>query len=295
MRAPLQAMNTDTPAAFVLLRALDAGRGEAVNAGVILFAPAGPMVAMAPTNARIRALHPDFAALPLKLWGERLQEALRKTANGGADVKQQLALLALYCQPFSPSPEPGVTMLSGDNAADALASLLEWQVAARAATLRPSRTAKRQSKLTTQLRAWFRAAKVFSSNSGDLSKGRIVANFPVAASDDLYADFAVKNGALHVIETLDLRGVNHLTPMMRGDAAVKAITLDEARQAVDGSRIAVVSASDFAIARPAIKMLERYASDLYVLESPADKSAFVKFLHHTLHSNSLPDLQLDQL
>jgi hypothetical protein len=286
-------MNAELQAPFVVLRATDDGRGESMNAGVILFSPTGPLVGMAPSSLRIRALHPDFAALPLKAWGARLEAALRKLAAEGADVATQLAVLPLYCQPLTPSGEPGTTLVTQDNASEVLASLLEWQVAARKVNVRPVRAAKRPSKLTTQMRAWFRTAKVFSSKATDLSKGRIIANFPVAASEDLYADFAVKNGALHVIETLDLRGIDHLTPTMRGLAALKGITLDEARQAVDGSRIAVVSASDFSVARPAVKMVERYASALYVLESPADKTAFVDFLHAALHSSALPELRLD--
>lgn len=286
-------MRTETFAPFVVLRAVDKVRGESVNAGIVLFTPDGVMVGVAPTANRIKALHPDFAAVSLAAWREGLQSALKSFAVKLPDIAQQIAMLPLLCQPFTADTEPGSALLNADNPQETLEALLTWQVLTRQATVRAKNGApKRPTKLAAQMRTWFRNAKVFSSNAEDLSKGRVIANFPVAARDDLYADFAVKNGRLHVLETLDLRGVDHITASIRGDAAVKGITLDEARTAVDGERIAVVSASAFEIARPAIKMVERYASNVYVLESPKDKQAFVDFMHQALHNDSLPDLIL---
>lgn len=286
-------MNAASFTPFIILRAVDQTRGESVNAGVILFSSFGPRVGVASDTARIRAVHPDYAALSLRDWGARLENSLRVRAEKMADLASLVAMLPLLCHPFIPDVQTGTASVDPDRPDEALESLLNWQVHARPVTVRPHRDVlRRQTKLAVQMRAWFRKARVFSTNHEDLSRGRVVANFPVAARDDLYADFAVKNGRLHVLETLDLRGVDHLTAAVRGDAAVKGITLDEARQAVDGSRIAVVSASNFEIGRPAIKLLERYASDLYVMESPADKQKFVDFMHHALHNAELPDLVL---
>ncbi|MCR8961173.1 hypothetical protein M0765_026615 [Variovorax sp. S2] len=286
-------MKVDVFSPFVLLRAVDPVRGESLNAGVVLFTPTGALVAAAPDAARIKALHPDFVALSMSAWAERLQESINSLAKSLPEIAQQIAMLPLLCQPFVADTEPGTTLLNLDRPQETLDALMAWQVLARQVTVRAKRDrVKRQSKLTSQMRSWFRSAKVFSTNPEDLSKGRVVANFPVDARDDLYADFAVKTGRLHVLETLDLRGIDHLTPSIRGDAAVKGFTLDEARTAVDGDRIAVVSASNYDIARPAIKMIERNATNLYVMESPKDKQAFVDFMHQALHNDALPDLVL---
>lgn len=286
-------MNAELFAPFVILRAVDEVRGESLNAGVILFAPGGPLVAMADDTRRLKSLHPDFAAISLPAWGERLQVALHKYAQTMPETSQQLCMLPLLCQPFVADTVPGTTQLNLANPEETLDSLLAWQVNVRPVAVRGKRlSTKRHTKLATEMRAWFRSAKVFSTNPEDLSRGRVIANFPVDARDDLYADFAVKNGRLHVIETLDLRGVEHLTPSIRGDAAVKGFTLGEAKNAVDGDRMAVVSASNYEVARPAIKMMERSASQLYVLDSPKDKQDFVEFMHKALHSNALPDLHL---
>ncbi|QOF76048.1 DUF3037 domain-containing protein [Variovorax sp. 38R] len=286
-------MKADTFTPFVLLRAVDQVRGESLNAGVVLFTPNGALVGAAPDSSRIKALHPDFGVVSTATWAERLQESLNKFAKTLPEIAQQIAMLPLLCQPFVADTEPGTTLLNADDPQQTLDALMTWQVLARPATVRAKRdSTKRQSKLTSQMRAWFRSAKVFSTNPEDLSKGRVIANFPVDARDDLYADFAVKNGRLHVLETLDLRGIDHLTPSIRGDAAVKGFTLDEAKTAVDGDRIAVVSASNYDVARPAIKMIERNATNLYVMESPKDKQAFVDFMHRALHNDALPDFVL---
>jgi hypothetical protein len=90
---------------------------------------------------------------------------------------------------------------------------------------------------------------------------------------------------VHVIDTLDLRGVGHLTAGHRGQAAVKGITLDEAREQLgaDSRRIAVVAASDYGVARPAIRLLERYATDTYDLATARERERLAAFIGGALH------------
>lgn len=74
---------------------------------------------------------------------------------------------------------------------------------------------------------------------------------------------------------------------------MKGITLDEAREAVDGQRIAVIAAIDYVAVGPAVRLMSRYASQIYSMESVTDRQAFQDFMHRVLHENpNLPALQL---
>lgn len=281
-------------APYTLLQARSVRSEEALNVGVVLYAPGGSLVAIHGDRARLRALHPDFGALQLAGRAEALQEFLQSYEQR-LNPEQQHMALRWFAKPFQPLGEhPALTVLH-DDPKQTLTELMQRLVVPPARTLRPANApgaAKRPTKLAHELRAWLRLAKVFSSNAGDLQKGKVVANYPIDPGADLYADFAVLNGALNAIETLDLRGVEKLTPTLRGEAAIKGVTLDEARERITGRRVVVLSASDYAVARPAIQLISRYADDVWDMNAPGEKQKLASFFATALHRDELPGLEL---
>lgn len=271
---------------FVVLRARDHVRGESLNAGIVLFAFGRAIVGVTPDTARLKAMHPDYAALRLGAWARDLEKALAEYADKLPEVSQQIALLPLLAHPFTPDPQPGFTDIDGANPEATLATLMRWQVLPQKRTLKVRREkAKRATRLAIELRQWLKHAKAFSTNIEDLSRHRVVANYPIDPSADLYADLAVMNGRLNVMEVMDLRGVEKLTASARGEAAVKGITLDEAKR--HANAVAVVAASDYAAAKPAIHLMSRYANELFDLGSMSERDRFASFIATSLHRNDL--------
>lgn len=265
---------------FVLLRANpDALRSESMNAGVVVFNAENTCVLIDSSKKRLSALHPDFGRMDLSLWAEQIQAELRKLPE-----ESQKVMLPMLCAPFKADRDFGQTI--GSDASTQARSLFERFVGNQKATLPISKGLPiRQTKLTRELRDWFKAAKVFSSKVEDLSKHRVISNYPVSPASDLYADFALMNGRLHVMETLDLRGVDHLTPTLRGGAAIKGITLDEIGK--EDNAIAVIMASDYGVAKPAISLVSRYADDVYDLSALGEKQRFADFVVASLHCGKM--------
>lgn len=278
-------MNLNFP--FVLLRAASGPpRDESINVGLVAWPrPGEPDVRLHAQPARLRALHPNLARIAWNDWPQQLQTALR---DGGQDTDTQRALLALLAQPLVADRQTGTVSAAAGQEDTAIVNLMQHLVHAPASTLPRAPTAQRTSRLVREVRDWLRAAKLYSTRAEDLARGRVVGGYPVSAAADLYADFALKNGAVHVIETLDLREVEHLTPSLRGQAALKGITLDEARERLDGKRIALVQASNYTVARPAIGLLGRYADQLWNLGESADRQAFAGFVAKAMHADQLP-------
>jgi len=265
---------------YVLLRAnSDLLRSESMNAGVVVFNDGNTCVLIDSSRKRLPALHPDFGRMDLSLWAEQIQGELRKHPQAS-----QRVMLPLLCAPFKVDNDLGRT--TGADASAQAHSLFERLVGGQRASIPALKsTIVRQTKLARELRDWFKAAKVFSSKVEDLSKHRVIANYPVAPASDLYADFAMMNGRLHVMETLDLRGVDHLTPAMRGSAAIKGITLDEVGES--DNAIAVIMASDYGIAKPVISLVSRYADDVYELTAQGEKQRFADFMSKSLHCETM--------
>lgn len=287
---------SNTELQFTVLRAVpDLYRGDALTFGLVIWLPERARVWVDEAAVkRLVALGPNYRRWNAAEEQETLQAELDRLPT--TEMRQQW--LQLFVS--DPAPQVGrVVIFEGRGTLDEQVErqaqdLLGRLVRPPAATLPAPRRApsKRPTRLAHELRAWLRGAKAYSTKADDIGKGKVVANYPIDPGADLYADFAVLNGKLNAIETLDLRGVERLTPGLRGDAALKGITLDEARSKIDGRRVVVLSASDYAVARPAIQLISRYADDVWDMHDAAARQQLAEFIAGALHRAQLPGLTL---
>lgn len=109
----------------------------------------------------------------------------------------------------------------------------------------------------------------------DIGNHEIVERYPLGPMTT--AEFALRNGVLHVIETLDLR--TSKPSVKRHDARSKALTLDMAkRQESDSARYAVVAGIDSPILKDAQDLLSQYSDEVYTWESASDMEKLMRRL-----------------
>ena len=281
---------------FTLLRVRpDEIRGETMNVGLVTFSPEGSRVYFDAPSARLKAFHPDFEHINGGQWARELEQILPKIG----DVKSQINWLQHGMGSVIADAEIGY--LYGETP-DAITDMVEQilerfvhmperEIAVPVRHHAPSRSA-----LKTQLKSWFRKSKVFSHKVSDLSQHRIVPNYPVDAADDLYADFAMMNGSIHVLEVMDLRGVERVTRSMRGEAGLTAVLLDQVKKRFsEGSRrIAVTAADDYKKVASLVSLVAGYADDVVAIESSSDRQRLADFVSTALHAKSpliLPSFQ----
>lgn len=282
---------------YTVLRAVpDLYRGDALTFGLIIWAPERAQVWVDDAAVRrLVALGPNY-----RRWNAgETQATLQREMDRLPTTEMRQQWLRLFVS--DPAPQVGRVTIEGDQQGDAQAQierhaqdLLTRLVRPPAATLPPPprKQAKRPTKLANELRDWLKGAHVYSTKVEDLRRGKVVANYPIDPGADLYADFAVLNGQLNAIETLDFRGVDHLTPTLRGNAALTGITLDGARQHVKGRRLLVMSASDYDVARPAVELAARYADKVLDMHDAAARQWLAAFIAGALHRAELPGLDL---
>lgn len=270
-------------------------RGESINVGLLLWADGLPRVFSATSAQRLAALDPNLPRLPVVaalLDGslqDRLHAALRQHPD---EAGARQALLGLMLSPIVALPPAHVFAADAGQLADRIEQILDFYVRRPALQVKaaPGKT-RRASRLHVEIQRWLKHHHAFSTRVEDISKSKVVANYPVNPQSDLYADLAVMNGALHAVEVLDLRGAQHLTPTLRGEAAIKGITLDAAREHLDGKRIAVYAASDYGMARPAIALFARYADQAIDIGMSDGQRQFARFIAQALHRDELPALE----
>lgn len=268
---------------YLMLRASpDPVRFESLNAGVVVFDGVNTTVLIDASARRLPVLHPDLGRIDFTDWAEKIQNELRTHPH-----EAQMSILQILSNPLTVDSNIGKTV--GVAALEQATELFKRMVERQSSTLSTlKKRVVRQTRLNRELKDWFKSARVFSNKIEGLSNNLVVANYPVDPASDLYADFALQNGRLHIIETLDLRNVDHLTPTLRGDAAIKGFTLNEIDD--DSNAIAIISASDYSVARPAISMISKFADDVFDISTNSERQRLSEFMATSLHK---PDLNLN--
>lgn len=281
---------------FTLLRIQpDNIRGETMNVGLVTFLPEGARIYFDAPAARLKAFHPDFEHIRGEQWALEIEEALSKIKG----IESQLEWLQNSMGAIKADSKLG--SIAGDTQEDITNNvelLLERfvHVPEREVPAVHKHAASSRTVLKTQLKSWFRRSNLFSSKVSDLSQKRIVPNYPIDANDDLYADFAMKNGSIHVLEVIDFRGVERITRGLRGEASLTAILLDQVKKrfSEESKRIAITAADDYKKFASLMNIVGGYADDMVAIESATDRQRLADFISASLNAKNklLPEMQM---
>lgn len=283
----------DTVLQFLVLAAALPIRGERINLGMAVCQAGGWRVRIHPdAYTRLRNLHPDFASLDLTNWARETDEMLARLK----EIELQRHWLETAGGPVVVNGGGSLFHLEVEEQQTALDKLFDDLVGRPPSTRRRPRKSV-ESRLYGEVKRWFRSARVFSPRIEDINRHKIVPGYPVSVADNLFAEFALKNGVLHVVETIDLRGADKLTASRFGNVAAKALVLDQTRQTLGKSsqRLVVTAASDYKAVSPAISLIHKYADDVIAYESDEDRQRLADFLARALHlGEPLPALLNDE-
>ncbi len=150
-----------------------------------------------------------------------------------------------------------------------------------------AKSSPKRTKLVSVMKAALRAEKVLASPDEGLGDHRVVLNLQVA--EGLFADFALKNGAMHIIETVDAASEVISAKKVVSDIAVSALVLEQARMVFGerNTRSRLVYDASPAVERLAITSLEVAAhqgAELINWASAEDRKRFLR----EIYSSALP-------
>lgn len=225
----------------------DRMRGESVNIGLAMKVLATDewIIRFTSNWRRLRSLQPDaneaaYNEMVYWLLAERALEAR------SADLESLESRIA-EIPPVQLSSERLVGLRDG----------LEWwtfdqisQQLIDAPKSGRNMTGGQKSRLDTSLKNWLKSEDILAKDETEMAH-KFVSGY---VSPGLVApvDFAARNGTLHLVETLDLRGKSSsLKNKKSGEAAMAAINLERARIKLDGNvrRYFIYFADDSEISR----------------------------------------------
>ena len=151
----------------------------------------------------------------------------------------------------------------------------------------PIPVSRRRNVVRRNLREHFKARGLWSKHDSDIDQHKIVEHYPISPESGVIAEFALRNGVMHITETVDfevqsLQGKRLL-------AQAKTLVLSESARVFGAStkRYVVVAGSTREDARQSMNLLRDHA-EVFALESTADMTTYVDAISIAAGSTQQP-------
>lgn len=270
---------------FSVVRLAPGGaRDERLNIGIAVFLEEGVRVHLPARLDKVRALSGaiDDAAVQSLADTIEMRDA-EMVVSGISDVEARARVIS----DGGPIQLSSVGTFSSRSDAEfhaRITSLLSTLVQPEPA---PKHARAKRSRLLTDLKRSLRSERILAKPSEDIFSHRIVANFQLA--DGLVADLALKNGAMHIVETVDIATDESSSRRAIADIAVSALVLEQARMNFGdgGSKTRLVynaSSTVETAAKSCLDATEHQGAELYNWASTSDQQRLLA----TLSSLAVP-------
>lgn len=260
------------------------GRHEVVNIGVVLFTPQGSLMEVVPQMGKLLAIDPNAQISAVYEQANSLHKTVQTMIEHGMSAQEAASMLGKAMQGASLMPLGSV--VTGGREPQAV---LHWLMAELVTppTRKRMKRAAAHSRLSVELSTLFKQAKMLGSAPGDIAEHLVVQRYPIDADVGLFAEFALRNGKLHVTETVDFRVKDKAAK--KREAEAKALVLIQALETVgkdDLQRYVVVSGAD-AETQASLNLLERYTDHLVVRE---DSKAWLGYINNMAKAANRPNM-----
>lgn len=237
----------------VLTAVPDPRRGERVNVGIVVFRNDRIDVRFESVSYKLRALTGNNLEGRVATAAARFQSMFAEGQTPAVALRRIAGVEPL----LKPSELGHFSAVSDADYEERIADILKSLVAV------PKREkGETKSRVNTEMAADFRKANILASAEEGLVHGKVLRNYTVDDSEGLVADFALKNGKLHVTSTLDLRKASAGI----SEAALKSIILDRAKKKSKKTKTIGVYAVDADMKdafRQQLNLLDEYSDVMF--------------------------------
>ena len=261
--------------AIVRLGTNDA-RDERLNVGVVVFTEGKLDVRVGRRPEKVRALSAGIDTVDLKAIAANLSvldEALQRDFGSAVDQRHE------HLRSVGPITLSPLGSFVAENASDyenRVAGIIKAMVDVEPA---PRVVKEKRSGLLTQVKRVFKQERVMAKKDEDLSSHRIVTAY--ALDDGLVADLVLRNGAMHVVETVDATSEEETARRAISEVAVSALVLERARmrfgrQNTQAKLVYSANATLERAATPSLEAVANQGTQLINWESLEDRNKFIQ-------------------
>ena len=244
-------------------------RNEQVNVGIVSFLPSGDVrVHIADNLRKVLAVHPAANVNEIRDLSVTIPAFLKQMGCTGEDIFNVLSKFgAVKC-----FPDPCMFSYVGEEGYESMVENILLSL------VNPERKKSKRNitdRLFSDIKETFKAYRWLGSDDKDINNHMIVTRFPVAEDFGIKAEFALKNGKLHLIESVDLRLGTF--SQKRQEAMSKMLIFDVAareRNETVNSYV-VISGEEIKNMKPIVSLLDRYAENVVRWDVPEDVENFL--------------------
>lgn len=251
-------------------------RDERINIGVVIFTEAGIDVRTAKRLDKVRAISSALDVDVLRDLVDNFRGIYEGYAGETVNSAEDGLALLNRVGPLSLSNLGTFVADNLDVYEARIASLMRSMIDPEVA---PPKIREKRSKLLTQVKSLFKQDRVLALPDEDLSSHRILSSFQI--EQGLVADLVLKNGAMHVVETVDASGEEDSLKKAIGEIGTAALVLERARMkfGASGTKARLVYNASAALETIALPSLEAAAHQGAELTNWASANDRMKFVH----------------
>lgn len=257
---------------YSLLRAVpDRRRGEWVNIGVVVYRQDRLDVRLIENLSKLRMLCPELDSEVIKqlptFWAQ-------VCANLHSPEECHAALSGMPM--VHPSPIAAFLAAPGTyNAAvnRIMVDLVEPPPQPRQRT--------NESRVQTTLKKMFHEARILGEGPADIERHRVVPHYPIDPASGMLADFALKNGRMHITQVVDFRvKAEQIKTAKRGEVGLKAMGLVTASKVYRSKMVPLVvyaaNPATIELVQPSLNLLHQQAEHVFDLGNPRDMASYMQ-------------------
>ncbi|MBP0047677.1 DUF3037 domain-containing protein [Marinobacterium sp. AK62] len=263
---------------YAVLRACpDRVRGEIVNVGIVVISPEGQLDVLIPDQMN------KAAALDSSMKAELIEEIANEACRAAdyvSSVQDKIMMLETASNDFIRCSNFAEFQLSDTKhytrKVNELLNLLVKPV-------KHKREAQSR-RIGTKMKELFKSKSLLGGQD-DIGKHLVVPEYPIDLARGFKADFALKNGVMHITQTIDM---NTSDPKQKhAKAALHALTLDKATDVFgdDTKRYVVYSAARRnKTVDQTLQLLGDHADEMFNLESSQETKDYIEIIESAIQA-----------
>lgn len=251
----------------------DAKRGEVVNVGLVVFTDAKADVRVLNASAKVRVLDGMSTSADL----DSLRKGLEGITAWAESSDEAIQFLKTFDSSSAFISETAIFVLDDINQYEQrVNNLFNELVKPFASTERTVRN----SRIHTYVKNIFSGMDILGKDIDDLSRHKVIHNYPLSDKSGFSADFLLKNGKFHITEAIDFN-VNDFNAKFK-ETTMKVMTFMEGRKFLgeDSGRYFVYSANAIKEKEvfPHLNLAEEYSDKIFNLESKVEHAEYFNLM-----------------
>ncbi|WP_350575167.1 DUF3037 domain-containing protein [Pseudomonas sp. HY2-MNA-CIBAN-0224] len=259
----------------------DPRRGEIINVGLIIFNDKKLDVRVLNASAKLRMIDGNASIVDM----EDLKASIESISDLSPSPEIARHILEGFKSPSYLSAIAEFTIDDGNQYEQRVSNLFNLLIKPHASKERATRTPR----ILSHLKDRFESLDLLAKSTDDLSRHKVVYNYPINEKSGFHADFLLKNGRYHITEAIDFN-VNDLNSKLK-ETSMKMMTFMEGRKALGedtGSYFVYSAKSSIENEITShLNLASDYSDELFNLANPKDNARYFDIICSLAGQNRL--------